>query len=75
MTINKAIFIFELFVQLLISGESYFVNSEMDDAATVKECRVAISITITYWLSWIANILSACITSYMNLIFSKKLDE
>ena len=68
--INKVIFIFELLVQLLIVGESFFVDSDAVDSETEFDCRVSVSITITYWLSWIANILSTSITSYMNLNFS-----
>ena len=65
---GEAVIFFVLFTLSLIQN--------LDHDATEEElCKTSLALTITYWFMWVNVTARSCLTSYMNIKFSKSLRQ
>ena len=77
MRMNLATFIFEwlVYLNVFVVATQVSDSSGNDDYIHVSDCRITVTFEILYWFLWVALILRTCITSYMNVKFSRDLSK
>ena len=74
LNLNLIIYSFEWLTYGAVFVLSFFNNSSYEDGVfSVEECRLIFTFDFFYWMVWVALFTRICLTSYMNVKFSRTL--